>query len=214
MKKKMIKLTETDLKKMIKESVKTILKEEFEDSSVSPDMEDNEEEEENEEDYGKCSPHAVLNFKSDSAWCDKFTNWMANMNDDYDCGYIEANLTNSLWGEFSFESAHYGYSRNGHRRLQSNWDLDYNNACLIKYTIRQSSLADGPSSDYSDFVKQALRNKGFDLLGTTSDDEYGTHLTYWFLKAYDEPMMSGNYSEDEDSDYDEEDGYYSDDYEY
>jgi hypothetical protein len=82
--------------------------------------------------------------------------------------------------------------------------LDFDNACLVRYTVRQSDLALGPSSDIHRFLGAQLCERGYKCLGTTSDDEYGTHLTYWYILEFCGPKDNPNYNPEED-DWDEDD---------
>lgn len=153
-------------------------------------------------------------FNSEEAWCNLVDSWQKQVEGDSDYGYLEAEFTNSVFAAFQYESGHYGYSRRKHSRLCRLYDLDYNNACLIRYTVRQFDFADGPSSDIHHFVGTGLQGRGYRYLGTTSDDEVGTHLTYWYLKEFAEPKWNPDYDPDEDEDSDDEMEWFDEEYDY
>ena len=152
-------------------------------------------------------------FEQEQNWCNLVDSWQRKVMKDSDYGYLVAEFTNSIYGAFQYESGHYGYSRRKHRRLIERFDLDYNNACLIRYTVRQFDYADGPSSDIHSFIGAGLEQRGgYRYLGTTSNDERGTYLTYWYIKEFTEPVENPSYNPDDDE-YDEEEFDY-DEYEY
>lgn len=151
-------------------------------------------------------------YNQEVEWCNRVTKWQEIVNGCTDFGFLESEFTNSVFAEHQFEWAHYGYSRKEHRYIQSRFNLDYNNACLIKYTIRQYDLSDGPSEDIHEFIGAGLAERGYQYLGTTSNDEIGTYLTYWYLKEFSEPEENPEYDIDEDEPYDRWDDPYDDEY--
>ena len=154
-------------------------------------------------------------FEKEQRFFELVDSWQKSVMNDSDYGHIECTLDNSVYAEKCYEWAHYGYSRNEHRYIQERFDLNFNNAILVKYTVRQLSYEYGPSSDIHLFLETALCGKGYRCLGTTSDDEYGTHLTYWYLWEICEPADNPDYDPDE---YEEEpynrwdDPYYDEEY--
>ena len=138
-------------------------------------------------------------FAQEENWCELVKSWQKQVNHEDDFGHIEAELTNSVYAFHSYEWGHYGYSKADHQSIERIWDLDYDNACLIRYTVRQSDIERGPSADIRGFLSAGLDDRGYRYLGSTSDDEYGTHLTYWYLKEFCPPMENPDYNpEDED----------------
>lgn len=162
---------------------------------------------------GTASNNSEILFEQEQKWCELVDSWQRQVMGDSDYGNLEAEFTNSIFAEFQYESGHYGYSRRKHSRLCRLYDLDYNNACLIRYTVRQLDFADGPSSDIHSFISAGLKERGgYRYLGTTSDDEVGTHLTYWYLKEFCHPVeLPTDEDEYEDIDRDWDD---YEDYEY
>ena len=150
-------------------------------------------------------------FENEQKFIELVESWQNQVVGDNDFGYIDCEFTNSVYAEKCYEWGHYGYSRREHRSIQERFDLDYNNAVLVKYTVRQSDFALGPSSDIHSFISAGLSERGYMELGTTSDDEYGTHLTYWYLLELGEPAYNPNYDPDEDEEpYDRWDDPYGD----
>lgn len=153
-------------------------------------------------------------FQQEQDWCNLVDSWQRQVEGNDDYGYIECESINSVYAQHSFEWAHYGYSRRDHQDIEYRYDLDYDNAVLIKYTVRQFSYIDGPSDNISSFLKTQLFARGYSLLGTTSDDEQGTHLIYWFLREFVEPKVNPDFDPEDYEPYDRWDDPYGDEEDY
>ena len=139
-----------------------------------------------------------LLYEQEAQWLELVRKWLEIVQQTSDYGYLESEFTNSVYGAKCFEWGHYGYSRREHQYIEGRFDLDFNNACLIKYTVRQSDYALGPSANVNKFLAAGLGDRGYTYLGTTSDDENGTHLTYWYIKEFCEPKDNPDFDYDED----------------
>lgn len=142
----------------------------------------------------------IAAYESETAWVELVESWVRTVEQETDFGYIEPELTNSIYAEKCYEWAHYGYSRREHREIVRHWVLDDDNACLIKYKVRQYDLADGPSADIHQLVGAGLANRGYRFLGTTSNDEWGTYLTYWYLREFCSPKPNPSAHDDGEDD--------------